>query len=120
MSVYLQKAVPVTVLVTNGPVAAEEVCTSTDLVEEEDLGQSSRLPIVTTIEGATSSGDIKPYFQGRVALGILATSQFFWFFKPELNGLMYCSGAGKGSYTCGSSFKSALAWEKYRKYLMVI
>lgn len=55
-----------TVFVTHTPVAAaEEVCTSTDLVEEEDLQQSDRLPIVTTVEEATTSGEIKPYFHGR-------------------------------------------------------
>lgn len=107
MSVCLQKPVPVTLLVTHAP-AAEEVCTSTDLVEEEDIQQSSRIPIVTTIEGAASSGEGKPYFHGRVSLFILTTVPLFS--KPELHGLMYCSGAGKSTDTSGSSFGSAVAW----------
>lgn len=70
MSVYLQKPVPVKVLVTHVPVA-DEVCPSVDLcqVQEEDLHQSS---IITTIDGATSSEEIKPYFRGRISLVILA------------------------------------------------
>lgn len=72
-SVYLQKPVPVKVLVTHIP-AADEVCPSEDLcpTEEEDLQQSNGLPIITTIESATSSEEIKPYFRGRLSLIILA------------------------------------------------
>lgn len=68
VSVYLQKAFPVKVLVTQAP-AAEVVCHSEDLCPvEEDLQQSSRIPIITTIEGAVSSEEIKPYFRGRASL----------------------------------------------------
>lgn len=94
-----------TVLVTHAPVTAEDVCTSTDLVEEEDLQQNNRLPIVTTIEGATTSGEIKPYFQGRRSL----ITSLIVIFKLELNGLMYCSGAGESSDTSGSSCDSPAA-----------
>ncbi|XP_053499153.1 uncharacterized protein LOC128619186 isoform X1 [Ictalurus furcatus] len=64
-----KKPVPVKVLVTHVPVA-DEVCPSVDLcqVQEEDLHQSS---IITTIDGATSSEEIKPYF--RVVLGKVRT-----------------------------------------------
>ncbi|MCI4387820.1 hypothetical protein PGIGA_G00078570 [Pangasianodon gigas] len=68
----VKKSVPVNVLVTQAPVA-DEVCPSADLcqVEEEELQQSNRLPIITTIEGATSSEEIKPYF--RVVVGKVQT-----------------------------------------------
>lgn len=73
VSVYLQKPVPVKVLVTHVP-ATDEVCSSEDLcpTEEEDLQQSNGLPIITTIERAASSQEIKPYFRGSVSLVILA------------------------------------------------
>lgn len=67
LSVYLQKAVPVKVLVTQAA-AAEEVCHSEDLCHVEEDLQQSRIPIITTIEGATSSEEIKPYFRGRASL----------------------------------------------------
>ncbi|XP_060792814.1 uncharacterized protein LOC132896117 isoform X2 [Neoarius graeffei] len=68
----VQKPVPVKVLVTHIP-AADEVCPSEDLcpTEEEDLQQSNGLPIITTIESATSSEEIKPYF--RVVVGKVRT-----------------------------------------------
>lgn len=107
VSVYLQKPAPVTVLFAHAP-AADKVCASTDLVQ-----QSSGIPIVTKIEGATSLGEVKPYFQGRRSLLVSTVS----FFKLELNGLMYCSGAGKGPDTSGSSFGSAVAGKNERRYL---
>ncbi|XP_027021283.1 uncharacterized protein LOC113655147 [Tachysurus fulvidraco] len=67
----VKKAFPVKVLVTQAP-AAEVVCHAEDLCPvEEDLQQSSRIPIITTIEGAVSSEEIKPYF--RVLMGNIPT-----------------------------------------------
>ncbi|XP_058265415.1 uncharacterized protein LOC131365688 [Hemibagrus wyckioides] len=66
----VKKAVPVKVLVTQAP-AAEEVCHSEDLCQVEEDLQQSRIPIITTIEGATSSEEIKPYF--RVVVGSIPT-----------------------------------------------
>ncbi|KAK3519155.1 hypothetical protein QTP70_020012 [Hemibagrus guttatus] len=66
----VKKAVPVKVLVTQAP-AVEEVCHSEDLCQVEEDLQQSRIPIITTIEGATSSEEIKPYF--RVVVGNIPT-----------------------------------------------